>query len=612
MAHLYKLGLENFRVFKELSEIEFAPITIFTGANNSGKSSVVKAIQLLKNNLASKNYDSDLNLSFVSGDHNLSNFTDIVNDPEKPLKFVLPTVMKGNDDILSITLSYNHNKNSELGEGRISCIELHTEKNKLVFKYEVVGNTRKVYTDYKYFYKKISQVKNNLSYFNKITLKTEERNFEFNPYPLLVNENKGPKQQIGSDDFNDMIKRFNKTGMLFPQLFLMLLITSGKIDLEKWTEYYSNSYLDENDKERIIYSYLEIETDLSVKQIEKLKKQFENNLLNFLSSEKEKEVSKVTPFINHFEYNIYECCPHQSQIEAIFLGEIFKAIPLDKRETLLMGIYSKDEKLVKKTNFEFFFQEYILNNISMILKNTGLYFQRVSKLDSVRANTQRLYTYNSQGTAINSLLLLTLKRNLKNGRNEIAFLNKWLNNFGVKGELEILNSQPGVGISITVGGRPLADLGYGLTQLVPILLEIVLQGSSFWDEMYINDPYRSFHTSSTIIIEEPETNLHPRYQSLLADLFVDAKKQYNIQFVIETHSEYLIRKLQYLTGKGDLKPADTSLYYFYHPNEIPENEKQVKKIEIQEDGSLSSDFGAGFFDEALNWKFELLKLKNKN
>jgi len=38
----------------------------------------------------------------------------------------------------------------------------------------------------------------------------------------------------------------------------------------------------------------------------------------------------------------------------------------------------------------------------------------------------------------------------------------------------------------------------------------------------------------------------------------------------------------------------------------------VKKIEILKDGSLSDDFGTGFFDEALNLEFELLKIKNKN
>ena len=31
-----KIGIENFRIFKELTEFELAPITVLTGTNNSG------------------------------------------------------------------------------------------------------------------------------------------------------------------------------------------------------------------------------------------------------------------------------------------------------------------------------------------------------------------------------------------------------------------------------------------------------------------------------------------------------------------------------------------------------------------------------------------------
>ena len=60
----------------------------------------------------------------------------------------------------------------------------------------------------------------------------------------------------------------------------------------------------------------------------------------------------------------------------------------------------------------------------------------------------------------------------------------------------------------------------------------------------------------------------------------------------------------------EVKKEDIVIYYFHDPNNVPAGEPQVKKIEILEDGSLSSDFGSGFFDEATNWKFELMRLKN--
>ena len=50
MAHIIKFGLENFRVFEKMTVLEFAPITVLTGTNSSGKSSLIKAVLLLKEN----------------------------------------------------------------------------------------------------------------------------------------------------------------------------------------------------------------------------------------------------------------------------------------------------------------------------------------------------------------------------------------------------------------------------------------------------------------------------------------------------------------------------------------------------------------------------------
>ena len=83
----------------------------------------------------------------------------------------------------------------------------------------------------------------------------------------------------------------------------------------------------------------------------------------------------------------------------------------------------------------------------------------------------------------------------------------------------------------------------------------------------------------TVIIEEPEINLHPAFQSKLADMFVEAAKVFNIQFIIETHSEYLIRRLQYLTAKKDIKTDDTVIYYFTHPEQLKKGEEQIKNKE---------------------------------
>ena len=55
MSNLFGLGIENIKLFKEKTSFSFAPITILTGANSSGKStlsSVIKIMgQLFKDNI---------------------------------------------------------------------------------------------------------------------------------------------------------------------------------------------------------------------------------------------------------------------------------------------------------------------------------------------------------------------------------------------------------------------------------------------------------------------------------------------------------------------------------------------------------------------------------
>jgi len=50
------ISLTNFKVFKDKQAFDFAPITLLTGKNNSGKSSVLKALLILEDYLKSDNH----------------------------------------------------------------------------------------------------------------------------------------------------------------------------------------------------------------------------------------------------------------------------------------------------------------------------------------------------------------------------------------------------------------------------------------------------------------------------------------------------------------------------------------------------------------------------
>lgn len=62
------------------------------------------------------------------------------------------------------------------------------------------------------------------------------------------------------------------------------------------------------------------------------------------------------------------------------------------------------------------------------------------------------------------------------------------------------------------------------------------------------------------------------------------------QFIVETHSEYLIRKLQLLVAEGSQLPEKALIHYM--------DQLGARRITILSDGKLSEEFGSGFFDEA--------------
>jgi predicted ATPase len=257
------------------------------------------------------------------------------------------------------------------------------------------------------------------------------------------------------------------------------------------------------------------------------------------------------------------------------------------------------------------FAQPIKELFSFANKSIAIAFQKMSSIldsidyiPSVRNVVQRNYNNGTSENYFTKLLNQLQQSNFK--KEAIDFLNKYVIEFEIADAVEIDLSDDGSisNIYLFKNNQPinLADVGYGISQLLPILLRIAI---------YINSICPDYKTNSCIlIIEEPETNLHPALQSKLADLFIDCYKQYNIQFILETHSEYLIRKMQFLTARKEIAPSDTQLYYFNSPNKIADGQEQIYEININESGQLSRDFGPGFFDEADSIATELFLLRN--
>ena len=215
-----------------------------------------------------------------------------------------------------------------------------------------------------------------------------------------------------------------------------------------------------------------------------------------------------------------------------------------------------------------------------------------------------------------------------------TFLNKWVNELGLAHRASITSVADGLGASIRMyssendtDGTLLADMGYGSTQLFMTILKIEnaimdsvkmfncnrIITSGFNQELidFIESYSYLFNNPITVALEEPENHLHPSLQSKLADMLVDADSNYGVQFLIETHSEYLIRKLQLLIARKTVDNDHVSILYI-NSKDRPSYMPLVNRIGVDSEGNLEDVFGPGFFDESIRLTKELIKANIKD
>ncbi|MCX7066727.1 MAG: DUF3696 domain-containing protein [Methylococcales bacterium] len=114
----------------------------------------------------------------------------------------------------------------------------------------------------------------------------------------------------------------------------------------------------------------------------------------------------------------------------------------------------------------------------------------------------------------------------------------------------------------------LTDVGFGVSQVLPalVLLYYAPEGS-------------------TILMEQPEIHLHPSVQSGLADVILQVAKHRNIQVIVESHSEHLLRRFQRRIAE-ERYPSDELKLYF---------------CDSQQGVSQLSDLDIDIFGDIRNW-----------
>ncbi|MBE9220468.1 DUF3696 domain-containing protein [Dolichospermum flos-aquae] len=120
------------------------------------------------------------------------------------------------------------------------------------------------------------------------------------------------------------------------------------------------------------------------------------------------------------------------------------------------------------------------------------------------------------------------------------------------------------------------DVGIGVSQVIPILVSCYGLSDAF------------------VAIEQPEIHLHPKLQAELGSVFAESiKPPYNNRFILETHSEHLILRLQRLIREGQLKPEDISVIYV----DSDQEGSQCLELRLDEEGDFIDEWPDGFFED---------------
>lgn len=139
-------------------------------------------------------------------------------------------------------------------------------------------------------------------------------------------------------------------------------------------------------------------------------------------------------------------------------------------------------------------------------------------------------------------------------------------------------------VEVNVQGQwvNLRDVGFGMSQLLPIVVESLLVSVM---------PQRR---SPLLLLEQPEIHLHPKAQADLGTFIAEMARK-GRRYLIETHSEYLLMRLATEVRRGNLSPDDIAIYFL----DLDEHgHTQFRHIPLEEDGRLPppGEWPEGFFD----------------
>lgn len=228
-------------------------------------------------------------------------------------------------------------------------------------------------------------------------------------------------------------------------------------------------------------------------------------------------------------------------------------------------------------------------------KLSALDFHPCKWIAPIRAKPQRIYTdfghrYSAEGEHIPYVLRDILKSKIKKD----IKLSDLVENYGVYSGLfekisvknygDEIEGPFGINITHDSISVPINNVGYGVSQVLPVLLEAGNKSQKF------------------IAIQQPEVHLHPRAQAALGKFLFDVSTE-GARFFIETHSDFIIDRFRISQNKSSSK-VDSQVVFLSRTK----SDCRVSILEIGLDGSYPEDQPEEFREFFLQEELALIRM----
>lgn len=153
---------------------------------------------------------------------------------------------------------------------------------------------------------------------------------------------------------------------------------------------------------------------------------------------------------------------------------------------------------------------------------------------------------------------------------------------GIRISAELLPSIEKAKLAISYSGNRFVsdsflpvNVGFGIPHVLPLIVELLISGQD-----------------SLLLIENPESHLHPKGQTMIAKLIALAA-EHGCQIICESHSDHVINGVRVAVKRGQISNKKVGISFF---SKNSDQETKVDNIYVDSKGNLS-DYPSGLLDE---------------